>query len=119
MESDGGGGSSRRDKSLSSTQGMYVPRLGEDRDGVAPKCSYGVPVHCKTGNGVAGNCGEEIEEVDEQFLRMELEWRVVGLEKRLGCLERRKKKNMCWLYVMCLIVVLLVVPVATLLKWFM
>ncbi|MED6196421.1 hypothetical protein PIB30_047304 [Stylosanthes scabra] len=43
MESDGGAGSSRRsDRSSSSTQGVYLPKPGEERDGVAPKCWCGM-----------------------------------------------------------------------------
>ncbi|MED6190183.1 hypothetical protein PIB30_103198, partial [Stylosanthes scabra] len=48
MESDGAassrrpsGGGGVRSEHLSSTQGVYVPRVGEDREGVAPKC------HCR------------------------------------------------------------------------
>ncbi|MED6180205.1 hypothetical protein PIB30_008063 [Stylosanthes scabra] len=142
MESNGGAGSSRRsDRSSSSTQGVYLPRPGEERDVVAPKCRCGVyailylsrteknpnrlffgcpffrggfPL-CKffewldryTAKLLHGaaieNCGEEGDELNVHFSRMELEWRVAELEKRIGCLEERnKEKNLVWLYVMCL-----------------
>ncbi|MED6170795.1 hypothetical protein PIB30_034596 [Stylosanthes scabra] len=48
MESDGAASSRRRSgggvrsEHSSSTQGVYVPRVGEDREGVAPKCHCGV-----------------------------------------------------------------------------
>ncbi|MED6223845.1 hypothetical protein PIB30_078056, partial [Stylosanthes scabra] len=49
MESDGAassrrqsGGGGVRSEHSSSTQGVYVPRVGEDREGVAPKCHCGV-----------------------------------------------------------------------------
>ncbi|MED6132804.1 hypothetical protein PIB30_022268 [Stylosanthes scabra] len=117
MESDEGASSLRHSERSSSTQGVYVSRLGEGRDEVAPKCTYGGRLpHCKffmwldrciakLGNVVAGKCGEEVEDAAEHFSRMELEWRVSDFEKRVGCLEQRKK-NMCWCYVMCLFVVL-------------
>ncbi|MED6112871.1 hypothetical protein PIB30_065681 [Stylosanthes scabra] len=42
MESDRAATSSRRSERSSSTQGVYMPSLGEEMDGVAPKCRCGV-----------------------------------------------------------------------------
>ncbi|MED6224092.1 hypothetical protein PIB30_080427 [Stylosanthes scabra] len=49
MESDGAASSRRRSSGggvksehSSSMQGVYVPRVGEEREGVAPKCHCGV-----------------------------------------------------------------------------
>ncbi|MED6106934.1 hypothetical protein PIB30_009234 [Stylosanthes scabra] len=42
MENEGAATSSRRSERSSSTQGVYVPTVGEDMDGVAPKCRCGV-----------------------------------------------------------------------------
>ncbi|MED6220918.1 hypothetical protein PIB30_049411 [Stylosanthes scabra] len=51
MESEGvcsggrrsaGGGDGRSDRSSLSTQGVFVASVGDDRDGVAPKCHCGV-----------------------------------------------------------------------------
>ncbi|MED6112656.1 hypothetical protein PIB30_063586 [Stylosanthes scabra] len=141
MESDGAASSSRRSERSSSTQGVYAPRLGEQMDGVAPKCScgayailylsktvnnpnrlfFGCPFfkgrlpHCrffmwldrytaKLGNDASGKCAEEVEDVSDQFSRMQCEWRFSELEKRVACLE--KKKNDLLYIVMGLLVVL-------------
>ncbi|MED6170665.1 hypothetical protein PIB30_033232 [Stylosanthes scabra] len=44
MESDGAATSSRRSERSSSTQGVYMPSVGEEMDEVAPKCRCGVYV---------------------------------------------------------------------------
>ncbi|MED6153231.1 hypothetical protein PIB30_099774 [Stylosanthes scabra] len=37
-----GGGDRKSDRSSSSTQGVFSAKVGDDRNGVAPKCQYGV-----------------------------------------------------------------------------
>ncbi|MED6138586.1 hypothetical protein PIB30_075659 [Stylosanthes scabra] len=102
MESDGaasnpkqnaGGGRSERS---SSTQGIYDPRVGKERDEVAPKCHYGVYtilylskttrtlIAC---NATVGKFGEEKEDVKEHFTRIEVKNRVSDLENKAATME--------------------------------
>ncbi|MED6199881.1 hypothetical protein PIB30_079959 [Stylosanthes scabra] len=149
MESDGAATSSRRSERSSSTQGVYMPSLGEEMDGVAPKCRCGVYAilylsktsgnpnrlffgcpffkgklpYCKffmwldqytakIGKAAAGNCGEGAEDVTDHFSRMEHERRFSELEKRIACLEQRKK-NMYLCYIMGLFLFLVAVYIAS------
>ncbi|MED6174763.1 hypothetical protein PIB30_072124 [Stylosanthes scabra] len=66
----------------------------------------------KMGNGDPGKCGEHVEDVAEHLSKMEYEWRLTELEKRVGCLEQRKKTmSMC--YVVGMFLVIVVVYVST------
>ncbi|MED6143713.1 hypothetical protein PIB30_008353 [Stylosanthes scabra] len=152
MESDGGATSSRRSERSSSTQGVYMPSVGEEMDEVAPKCRCGVYVilylsktssnpnrlflgcpfyktqgripYCRYFKwldqyttkvdkaAAAAKCGEGAEDVAEHFSIMEHEWRFSELEKRIACLEQRKKSiHMC--YIMGLFLFLVGVYMAT------
>ncbi|MED6160336.1 hypothetical protein PIB30_050527 [Stylosanthes scabra] len=127
MESDKAEATSRRSERSSSTQGVYLSTLGEERDWIAPKCSCRV-VDCliassscgliytsKLGNDVAGKGVEPGAVVVEHFARMEFECRVSELEKRVGCLEQRKKL-VFWPYVIGLVGVVVAMCAVTIAK---
>ncbi|MED6155903.1 hypothetical protein PIB30_009678 [Stylosanthes scabra] len=115
----GGGGRSERS---SSTQGVYVPTVGEERHGVAPKCRcgvYAIPYlsrnlpYCRffmwldeftanIANEAAGRVGEQEQDVREQFGRIELEIMMHDLEERVAALEKKKFMNSFYVIAMLL-----------------
>ncbi|MED6195152.1 hypothetical protein PIB30_035367 [Stylosanthes scabra] len=125
----GGGGRSERS---SSTQGVCVPREGQEREGVAPKCHCGVytiPYLSKTemnpnreiaplqvlyvadlftariANDSSGKAAIEEVDVREQFSRNELENRMHDLENRVAVLEKKKYINLYYVIAMFVVVV--------------
>ncbi|MED6109249.1 hypothetical protein PIB30_031688 [Stylosanthes scabra] len=63
-------------------------------------------------NGVAG---KSVEDVGEHFATMEFQSRISGLEKRVGCLEQRKKFAF-WPYVIGLVVIVVAMWAVTMTK---
>ncbi|MED6118638.1 hypothetical protein PIB30_004688 [Stylosanthes scabra] len=139
MKNDGADATSRGSQRFSSTHGVYLPTPGEESDGIAPKCRCGVyailylsktptnpnrlflgcpffrvlPRHTsKLSNGVAG---KSVEDVAEHFATMEFESRISELEKRVGCLEQRKKFAF-WPYVIGLVVIVVAMCAVTMAK---
>ncbi|MED6176108.1 hypothetical protein PIB30_084732 [Stylosanthes scabra] len=148
MESDGAassqrcssGGGGRSDRS-SSTQGVYIPIVGEERDGVAPKChcrvyatlylsktaskpnrlffgcpffrvSVGSYLIASSLSGYTAKFGEVEEDVKEHLSMINVESRVTELESRVAATE--KKKNMNVLLVIALFVMFVSFYVVTL-----
>ncbi|MED6226279.1 hypothetical protein PIB30_102033 [Stylosanthes scabra] len=103
-------GSGRRDKRSSpSTQGFFVAKVRNERDGTAPKCNcgiYAVLYLSKTTNNpnrlffgpffkfgkTEDFKGGEDEDVNEHFANMKLDIRLGDLEERVSAIEKKKKK---------------------------
>ncbi|MED6160976.1 hypothetical protein PIB30_056333 [Stylosanthes scabra] len=104
------GGDGRSDRSSSSTQGVFLAKVGDNKDGVAPKCHcgvYAILYLSKTANNPnrlffgcpffkLGKIGEqkhaeETEDVDEQFAMLGVENKIIELEDRLVAIERKNK----------------------------
>ncbi|MED6173002.1 hypothetical protein PIB30_055287 [Stylosanthes scabra] len=137
MEIDGGVSSNSRrsdgagrSEHSSGTQRVFVGKVGEDWDGVAPKCRCGVYAilyrsktrsnpnrlffgcpffktstpHCKfflwldvhtaqLGIHNGGRGCDGAEDVDEHFLRIQVEKRLEDLEDRVAMMERKRNAN--------------------------
>ncbi|MED6108848.1 hypothetical protein PIB30_028048 [Stylosanthes scabra] len=146
-ESKRGGGAAWSEQS-SGTQGCFLGKSSEERDGVvAPKCHCGVYIilyksktisnpnrlffgcpffkvsnpHCKyflwldkhtakLGVDVPSRSVDVTEDVNDHFSRIQLENRVIELERRVAAMEKKKDSNL-WLILVGLIVGLLAVYV--------
>ncbi|MED6194982.1 hypothetical protein PIB30_033706 [Stylosanthes scabra] len=83
--------------------------------GGLPHCRYFLLLDehiSRVRNGVAG---KSVEDVGEHFATMEFQSRISWLEKRVGCLEQRKKFAF-WPYVIGLVVIVVAMWAVTMTK---
>ncbi|MED6191719.1 hypothetical protein PIB30_003062 [Stylosanthes scabra] len=122
----------RGERSLSSTQGCFVAKAGNERDGAAPKCKCGVYAilylsktsnnpnqlffgcpffkldqhAAKFGKKEGMKCEEDEEDVNEHFAKLNVDDRLGDLEDRVAAIKRKKSIN-TFLIVMGFIIALL------------
>ncbi|MED6122263.1 hypothetical protein PIB30_038204 [Stylosanthes scabra] len=121
----------RSERSSLATYGVFLPKGVEDRDGVAPKCHYGVYAkarlpHCQfflwldKHTEQLGKAGEikyagDTDGLDQQLTMVSVEDRVKKLEDRMAAIELKNKPNLgCWQW---LIVCLFILGVSVYVVW--